>query len=108
MRATYPGGGLLLNARRWPVAVEKYYKVETIFRKQTYPEYYLTLDSFADSLDANEVFNIGRPECVPGGPKFRQHVATMKELGVGADRGDSLLRDQRQAVRDLSELDMDA
>lgn len=88
--------------------LDEYYGIETNFRKQTYPEYYVTLHDFADALDAHEDFNANRPECVPGGAKFREHVATMKELGVGADRGDSLLKEQRQAARDHSELDMDA
>jgi hypothetical protein len=90
------------------MVLDDYYEVETIFRKQTYPEYYLTLHAFADALDAHEDFNANRPECVPGGAKFREHVAIMKELGVGADRGDSLLKEQRQAAREHSELDMDA
>ncbi|MBJ6799918.1 hypothetical protein [Geomonas propionica] len=30
----------------------------------------------------------------------------MKELSIGADRGDTLLQQQRQAIRDLAELEM--
>jgi hypothetical protein len=88
--------------------LDEYYAVETNFRKQSFPDYYTILYGFADALDSNEHFNVQKPGCVPDGPKFRQHVTTMKELGIGADRGDSLLKDQRQTVRDLSELDMDA
>jgi hypothetical protein len=88
--------------------LEDYHSVETIFRRQGFHEYYLTLHDFADALDANELYNTNRPASVPAGEKFRGHVAAMKELGVGADRGDSLLKGQRQAVRDLSEIDMDA
>ena len=39
--------------------------------------------------------------------RFEQ-VTTMKDLGTGADRGGSLLKEQRQAVPDLSEIHMDA
>lgn len=88
--------------------LEEYHSVETIFRKQSFHEYYLTLHEFADALDANELYNTNRPGSVPAGEKFRGHVVSMKELGVGADRGDSLLKGQRQAVRDLSEIDMEA
>lgn len=77
-------------------------------RKQTFPEYYNTLDGFSEALDANEDYNNGRPGHVPIGNTFRGHKTTMKELGVGADRGDTFLIDQRQSVRDLSELDVDS
>jgi hypothetical protein len=88
--------------------LEEYHIVETIFRRQSFPEYYLTLHGFADALDANELYKANRPDSVPAGEKFRGHVTSMKELGIGADRGDTLLKAQRQAVRDLSEIDMDA
>lgn len=88
--------------------LEEYHSVETNFRRQSFPEYYLTLHEFADALDSNELYNTNRPGSVPTGDKFRGHVASMKELGVGADRGDSLLKGQRQAVRHLSEIDMEA
>ena len=90
------------------MGVEEYDVLETLFRKQSFQEYYLTLHSLADGLDANELYNTNRPAHVPPGARFREHVATMKELGVGADRGDSLLKERRQEVRDLSELDVDA
>jgi hypothetical protein len=79
-----------------------------VLRKQSYPQYYQTLDDFADALDTIVMFNVNRPEHVFGGGRFREHKATMKELGIGADRGDMLLKEQRQAARDLSELDIDA
>jgi hypothetical protein len=88
--------------------LEDYDVVETIYHKQSFPEYYATLYAFADGLDANEAYNTDRPGHLPSGARFREHVANMKELGVGADRGDSLLKERRQAVRDLSELEMDA
>ena len=88
--------------------LEEYQVVETIFRKQSFPTYYETLHEFADALDANKLYNANRPDSVPAGEKFRGYVSSMKELGVGADRGDSLLKAQRQAVRDLSEMDMDS
>ena len=90
------------------MGIDEYNVVETVFHRQTFPEYYMTLYGFADGLDASELYNTDRPAHLPPGGKFREHVGTMKELGVGAERGDSLLKDQRQAVRDLSELDMDA
>jgi len=90
------------------VDLDEYYSLETIFRKQSYPVYYATLHDFADSLDANEEFRTKKPDWVPGGDTFRQHVTTMKEYGIAADRGDSLHKEQRQAVRDQSELDMDS
>jgi len=90
------------------MGMEEYDVVETLFRKQTFHEYYFTLYGMADGLDANEIYNADRPSHIPAGARFREHVTTMKELGVGADRGDSLLKDQRQAVRELSEIDMDA
>jgi len=88
--------------------LEEYHVIETNFRKQSFPEYYATLLLFADRLDANELYNTDRPAHIPSGDKYREHVATMKELGVGAERGDSLLKEQRQEVRNLSEIDMDA
>jgi hypothetical protein len=88
--------------------LEEYDVVETLFRKQNFPEYYMTLYGLADGLEVNEVYNANRPAHIPPGTRFREHVATMKDLGVGADRGDSLLKEQRQAARNLSELDMDA
>ena len=90
------------------MGLEEYDIVETLFRKQNFPEYYMTLYGLAEGLEANELYNANRPAHIPPGGRFREHVATMKELGIGADRGDSLLRGQRQAVRDLSELDMEA
>lgn len=88
--------------------LDEYYTVESILRKQSFPEYYQTLDAFADALDANELYNANRPDHIPAGERFREHKAIMKELGVGADRGDSLLKEQRQAAREQAELDMDA
>jgi len=90
------------------MGVEEYDVVETLFRKQNFPEYYMTLYGLADGLEANELYNANRPDHVPAGGRFREHVTNMKDLGVGADRGDALLKEQRQAVRDLSEIDMDA
>jgi hypothetical protein len=90
------------------MGVEEYDIVETLFRRQSFPEYYRTLHDLADDLDANELYNTNRPGHVPAGSRFREHVATMKELGTGADRGDTLLRERRQAVRELSEIDLDA
>lgn len=90
------------------MAVEEYDVVETLFRKQNFPEYYMTLSGLADGLEANELYNANRPGHVPAGARFREHVSTMKDLGAGADRGDFLLKEQRQAVRELSEIDMDA
>jgi hypothetical protein len=88
--------------------LDDYHVVETIFRRQSFSTYYATLHEFADALDANELYNANRPNSVPAGEKFREHVTSMKELGLGAERGDSLLKAKRQAVRDLSEMDMDA
>lgn len=85
-----------------------YYVVQTIFRNQTFPEYYGILDGFADALDKHELYNALRPQGVPTGDTFRQHKAVMKELGIGADRGDALLKEKRQIERDVSELHMDA
>lgn len=90
------------------MGIEDYDVVETTFRKQSFAEYYMTLHGLADGLDANEHYNANRPGHLPPGGRYREHVSTMKELGAGADRGDSLLKDQRQAVRELSEIDMDA
>lgn len=87
---------------------DEYHVVEDIFRKQSFPEYYLTLHDFSNVLDGHELYNTNRPSAVPGGDRFRGHVLSMKELGIGADRGDVLLKEQRQAVRNLSEIDMDA
>ena len=87
---------------------DEYHVVEDIFRKQSFPEYYLILHDFSNVLDGHEFYNTNRPSAVPGGDRFRGHVASMKELGIGADRGDILLKVQRQAVRNLSEIDMDA
>lgn len=88
--------------------LDEYHAVESIFRKQSFPEYYLTLHDFSYALDGHELYNTNRPSAVPGGDRFREYVISMKELGVGADRGDILLKGQRQAVRNLSEIDMDA
>jgi hypothetical protein len=88
--------------------LEEYHALETLFRKQSFSAYYLILHEFADALDASDLYNTNRPAAVPAGDKFRGYVTTMKELGVGADRGDSLLKAKRQEVRDLSEIDMDA
>ncbi|GFO53992.1 hypothetical protein GMSM_09990 [Geomonas sp. Red276] len=85
-----------------------YYVIDTNFRKQTYPEYYTTLNQLADALENHEAYNDGRPDFVPGSDRLRQHVAAMKEVGVGADRGDSLLKEKRQALREESEIDVDA
>lgn len=90
------------------MALEEYDVVQTTFRKLTYPEYYVTLHDFADGLDANAYYNTNRPGHLPPGSKFRDHVAAMKEFGVGAERGDILLKEKRQAVRDDSELDMES
>ena len=90
------------------MGVEEYDVVETIFRKQNFPEYYMTLYGLADGLEANELYNANRPSHIPSGARFREHVTTMKDLGIGADRGDILLKEQRQAVRELSEIEMDA
>jgi hypothetical protein len=88
--------------------LDAYYIVESLLRKQSFAEYYQTLDVFADALDRNELYNANRPAHIPPGSKFREHKAIMKELGIGADRGDALLKEQRQAARELAELDMDA
>lgn len=88
--------------------LEAYYVVETICRRQSFPEYYVILDGFADALEGNELYNANRPEHVPAGARFREHKSVMKELGIGADRGDSLLKEKRQTARNHSELDMDA
>ena len=88
--------------------VEEYDVVETLFRKQNFQEYYMTLYGLADGLEANELYNFNRPGHIPAGERFREHVTVMKELGVGADRGDILLKERRQAARELSEIDMDA
>jgi hypothetical protein len=88
--------------------LEAYHAIETNFRKQSFPEYYTTLYGFAERLDANDLYNTNRPGHIPTGETFREHVTTMKELGTGAERGDSLLKEKRQTIRDLSELDMDA
>jgi hypothetical protein len=88
--------------------LDEYYAVETNCRRQSFPVYYATLHGLADALDANELYNTNRPSWVPAGEKFRAHVAAMKELGVGAERGDTLLKERRQEVRDISELDMDS
>ncbi|GFO66341.1 hypothetical protein [Geomonas paludis] len=85
---------------------EKYDSVELNFRKQPFPQYFVTLHNLADALDANQLYNDNRPAHIHPGQRFRDHVATMKELSIGADRGDVLLKEQRQAVRDLSELDI--
>lgn len=87
--------------------LEEYDVVETNFRKLSLPEYYLLLDGLADALDSNQLYNENRPAHVPSGQTHREHVAAMKELSVGADRGDTLLKEQRQARRNLSELDID-
>jgi hypothetical protein len=88
--------------------LEEYHSIETLFRRQSFSEYYLTLHEFANVLDGNDLYNANRPPPVPDGDRFRGHVVSMKQLGVGADRGDILLKEQRQAVRNLSEIDMDA
>ena len=88
------------------MGVEEYDVVETLFRKQNFTEYYMTLYGLAEGLEANELYNANRPGHVPAGARFREHVTTMKELGTGADRGDFLLKERRQAARDLSEIDM--
>lgn len=90
------------------MGAEEYDIVQINHRKESYPQYYVTLYGLSDNLDANELYNTGRPAHIPPGGRFREHVSAMKELGIGADRGDTLLKEQRQAVRDLSELDMDA
>ncbi len=88
---------------------EKYNIVDTsAIRKMAFPEYYLTVDGFASTLNASDIFNANRPPFVPGGDTFLQHLAVMKELGVGAERGDSLLREQRQNERNRADLNMDA
>ena len=86
--------------------VEEYDILQTMFRKYSFIQYYGVLDDVADALDGNELYNTNRPDHVPAGQRFRDHKSTMKELGVGADRGDTLLKDQRQSVRNLSELDL--
>ena len=73
-----------------------------------FPEYYLTVDGLASALDANGAYNDNRPDSVPGGDMYRQHLTTMKDLGVGADRGDSLLKEQRQNERNLTDLKIDS
>jgi len=40
--------------------LEEYHSVETIFRKQSFHEYYLTLHEFAEALDANQLYNTDR------------------------------------------------
>ncbi|HJV64159.1 MAG TPA: fibronectin type III domain-containing protein [Geomonas sp.] len=85
---------------------DEYDVVDTSLKWQSFPEYYTTLTNFADSLDACEDYNTNRPAHVHPGQKFRDHVIVMKEYGIGADRGDSLLKEQRQKARDLSELDL--
>jgi hypothetical protein len=90
------------------MGIEEYDVVETLFRKQNFAEYYMTLYSLADGLEASELYNTNRPGHIPSGGRFREHVATMKELGVGAERGDALLKEQRQAVRDRTEVEVDS
>lgn len=75
-------------------------------RKQSYPEYYNTLDTLSDSLDGSAEYNANRAGHLPVGDTFRGYKTTMKELGVGADRGDSLLKERRQSIRNLSDLDI--
>lgn len=88
---------------------EKYNIVDIpAIRKMAFPEYYSTLDGFATGLNANDAYNAGRPAFVPGGDTFTQHLTVMKELGVGAERGDSLLKEQRLNERYRADLNMDA
>lgn len=85
---------------------DKYEIVELNYRKESYPQYFGILHGFADALDACQLYNENRPVHIASGQTFRDHVTAMKELSIGADRGDTLFKTQRQAVRDLSELDM--
>lgn len=85
---------------------ERYDVVETNFRKLNYPEYYMVVNGFADALDALELYNLNRPDHIVAGQRYREHIVTMKQLSIGADRGDSLLQVQRQEARDLTDLDM--
>ncbi|WP_224983000.1 hypothetical protein [Geomonas agri] len=85
---------------------EQYDFLDLNFRRQSYAQYFVTLHDFADGLDASKEYNENRPGHIYAGQRFRDHVVTMKELSIGADRGDSLLQQQRQAIRDLSELEM--
>jgi hypothetical protein len=87
---------------------EDYDILETNFRRQNFPQYYQTLDTIAEVLDAHKLFNTDRPAPVPDGERFRAHKSVLKELSVGADRGDSLLKEQRQSARYLSEIDLHA
>ncbi|MBU5613003.1 hypothetical protein [Geomonas azotofigens] len=82
--------------------------VELNLRRQPFPQYFVILHGFADALDACQLYNENRPAHIHPGQRFRDHVTTMKELSVGADRGDTLLQKKRQAIRDLSELEMHA
>ncbi|TSK08505.1 MAG: hypothetical protein FPO08_04125 [Geobacter sp.] len=85
---------------------DRYDLVETNFRKLSYPEYYMVVNGFADALDVNELYNQNRPEHIVPPQRYREHITTMKQLSIGADRGDSLLQEQRHAARELADLDM--
>ncbi|MBJ6752674.1 fibronectin type III domain-containing protein [Geomonas anaerohicana] len=86
--------------------VEEYDSVEVNLRKQTFPQLFITVTDLADALDANALYNENRPNHACTGDTLREHVAIMKQLSIGADRGDVLLRDQRQQRRDFCELDV--
>lgn len=88
---------------------DKYNIVDTpAIRKMEFPEYYQTVEGFSSVLNASEIYNANRPAVVPGGDTYRQHLTVMKDLGIGADRGDSLMKEQRQNERNRTDLNMDA
>ena len=87
--------------------LEQYDILDTNVRKQTHAEFNVTLHTFADSLESHPFFKDNWEPYVPGSSHFRDHATRLKELGIGADRGDCVLKAERDAARGLAELHID-
>lgn len=88
--------------------LQEYDILDSNMRRQSHPEFNLTLLTIADALEKHQFFRDNWESYVPGSQQFRAHAARLKELGIGADRGDRGMKAERDAERALAELHIDA
>ena len=87
--------------------IDDYDILDPNVRKQSYLELNVTLLSIADCLERHEFFKVNWETYVPGPPHFRGLATEIHDLGVGADRGDSVMKAKREEARDRAELSID-
>ena len=87
--------------------IDEYDILEPNLRKQTYPELHVTLLGMADALERHPFFKDNWAPYVPGPSNLRAHAYELKELGVGADRGDRGMKADRDLARGRAELSFD-